>query len=142
LRVIERHGKDAVATYIGNPTVHNFSLSRYVGPFLALSGITQIYSAGTVDQWPKNLVSALMYGGMWTIPVPDLDRTSYLMMLGANPAASQGARRRRRLAGSTPSARGGSDRRRSASHRPRPMPVAVRPGTDAVPARDRPGAVR
>lgn len=74
--VIERDGKDAVATYIGNPTAHNFSLSRYVGPFIAFSGIAQIYSAGTVDQWPKNLVGALMYGGMWTIPVPDLDRTA------------------------------------------------------------------
>jgi len=89
--VIEREGKDAVATYIGNPTAHNFSLSRYVGAFIAFSGLTQLYSAGTVDQWPKNLVCALMYGGMWSIPVPDLDRTSYLLMLGANPAASQGS---------------------------------------------------
>ena len=62
--VLERHGKQAVATYIGNPTAHNFSLSRYVGPFLAFSGITQIYSAGTVDQWPKNLSSALLFGGI------------------------------------------------------------------------------
>ncbi len=50
-----------------------------------------IYSAGTVDQWPKNVSCALMYGGMWTIPVPDLDRTDYLLMLGANPHASQGS---------------------------------------------------
>jgi anaerobic selenocysteine-containing dehydrogenase len=89
--VRERHGVGAIACYIGNPTAHNFSLSRYVGAFMAMSGITQVYSAGTVDQWPKNLVCALMFGGMWTIPVPDLDRTDHLVVLGANPAASQGS---------------------------------------------------
>jgi len=89
--VIDEHGLDVVATYIGNPTAHNFSLGRYVGAFMVMSGLTQIYSAGTVDQWPKNLACALMYGGMWSIPVPDLDRTDYLLVLGANPAASQGS---------------------------------------------------
>jgi len=89
--VIEEHGLGAVTAYIGNPTAHNFSLSRYVPAFVAMSGLPVIYSAGTVDQWPKNLSSALMYGGMWTIPVPDLDRTAYLLVLGANPHASQGS---------------------------------------------------
>jgi anaerobic selenocysteine-containing dehydrogenase len=89
--VIERHGVDAVTTYVGNPTAHNFSLSRYVGAFLPLSGIPRLYSAGTVDQWPKNLAVALLYGGMWTIPTPDLDRTDHLVVMGANPHASQGS---------------------------------------------------
>ena len=89
--LIAEHGLGAVTAYIGNPTAHNFSLSRYVPAFVAMSGLPVIYSAGTVDQWPKNLSSALMYGGMWTIPVPDLDRTRYLLMLGANPHASQGS---------------------------------------------------
>jgi anaerobic selenocysteine-containing dehydrogenase len=89
--VIEQHGQDAVAVYIGNPTAHNFSLGRYVPAFIGLAGLRHIYSAGTVDQWPKNVVAALMFGGMWSIPVPDLDRTDYLLMLGANPTASQGS---------------------------------------------------
>lgn len=137
--VLERHGKDAVATYIGNPTAHNFSLSRYVGPFMAFSGITQVYSAGTVDQWPKNLVCALMYGGMWAIPVPDLDRTSYLLMLGANPAASQGSL----LAApdvlgrlDAIRARGGRvvvvDPRRTATAAHADEWLPIRPGTDAA----------
>jgi anaerobic selenocysteine-containing dehydrogenase len=137
--VLQRHGKDAIATYIGNPTVHNFSLSRYVGAFLAFSGITQIYSAGTVDQWPKNLVGALMYGGMWSIPVPDLDRTSYLLMLGANPAASQGSL----LAAADVlgrldaiRARGGKvvvvDPRRTATAAHADEWLPIRPGTDAA----------
>ena len=89
--VLSTDGVDAVSCYIGNPTAHNFSLGRYAGAFVPMSGITQLYSAGTVDQWPKNLVCALLYGGMWTIPVPDLDRSDFVLMLGANPAASQGS---------------------------------------------------
>jgi anaerobic selenocysteine-containing dehydrogenase len=89
--VIESHGIDAVTTYIGNPTAHNFSLSRYVAAFAPMSGIQRLYSAGTVDQWPKNVSSALLFGGMWTFPIPDLDRTDYLLVLGANPHASQGS---------------------------------------------------
>jgi anaerobic selenocysteine-containing dehydrogenase len=89
--ILGRHGIGAVTAYVGNPTAHNFSLSRYVGAFIAMSTLPVLYSAGTVDQWPKNLVGALLYGGMWTIPVPDLDRTEHLIVLGANPSASQGS---------------------------------------------------
>ncbi len=89
--VIERHGKDALTYYVGNPTVHNFSLSRYVGAFGPLAGIERLYSAGTIDQWPKNLVCALLYGGMWAIPTADIDHTDHLVIMGANPHASQGS---------------------------------------------------
>jgi anaerobic selenocysteine-containing dehydrogenase len=89
--VLAEHGKEGVTAYIGNPTAHNFSLSRYVPAFVAMAGLPILYSAGTVDQWPKNLTSALMFGGMWAFPVPDLDRTDFLLMLGANPHASQGS---------------------------------------------------
>ena len=89
--VIERHGREALTAYIGNPTAHNFSLSRYVGAFMAFSQLGMIYSSGTVDQWPKNVSSCLMYGGMWTIPTADIDRSDYLVIMGANPHASQGS---------------------------------------------------
>ena len=90
--ILAAGGGDSIGCYIGNPTAHNFSLSRYAGAFVPMSGITRhLYSAGTVDQWPKNVVCALLYGGMWKIPVPDLDRTDFLLMLGANPAESQGS---------------------------------------------------
>jgi anaerobic selenocysteine-containing dehydrogenase len=89
--ILDEHGPAAVSAYIGNPTAHNFSLSRYVPAFVAMAGLPVVYSAGTVDQWPKNLSSALMFGGMWSFPVPDLDRTDFLLMLGANPHASQGS---------------------------------------------------
>lgn len=73
--ILASSGIDAVTTYIGNPTAHNFSLSRYVPAFVPMSGIPRLYSAGTIDQWPKNVAVALLYGGMWTIPTPDIDRT-------------------------------------------------------------------
>jgi len=89
--VLERHGKAAISAYIGNPTAHNFSLARYVGLFMGLSQLPVIYSAGTVDQWPKNVSCMLMYGHMWWIPTPDVQRTQYWMILGGNPQASQGS---------------------------------------------------
>jgi len=89
--ILERSGREAVTAYIGNPTAHNFSLGRYVGAFTAFSQLPVIYSAGTVDQWPKNLSSALMYGSMWKIPAPDVDRTDFFVVMGANPHASQGS---------------------------------------------------
>ena len=91
LGVRDTHGPGAMTAYIGNPTVHNFSLSRYIGLFIGLANFPMIYSAGTVDQWPKNVACALMYGNMWTIPAPDIQRTDYFLVLGANPQASQGS---------------------------------------------------
>ena len=89
--VIDRYGIGAVTAFIGNPTAHNFSLGRYVGVLIGMSGIPMIYSSGTVDQWPKNLSSQLTYGGMWTFPIPDVPRTQLWIVMGANPHASQGS---------------------------------------------------
>jgi anaerobic selenocysteine-containing dehydrogenase len=89
--VIEKYGIGAVTCYTGNPLAHSFSLGRYTGVLLGMSGIPLSYSPGTVDQWPKNLSSHLMYGGWWTFPVPDVERTDLLIVMGANPAASQGS---------------------------------------------------
>ena len=91
LPVIAEHGIDAVTAYVGNPLAHALSLSRYIGILIGMSGIPMIYSPGTVDQWPKNVSSHLMYGGMWSIPVPDVRRTDLLIAMGANPQASQGS---------------------------------------------------
>ncbi|GLP78667.1 molybdopterin-binding oxidoreductase [Mycobacterium antarcticum] len=89
--IIEEYGISAVTAYTGNPLAHSFSLARYAGILLGLSGMPITYSPGTVDQWPKNLSSHLMYGGWWSFPVPDIQRTDLLVVMGANPAASQGS---------------------------------------------------
>lgn len=89
--VIAEHGIGAVTAYTGNPLAHSFSLARYAGILLGMSGIPLTYSPGTVDQWPKNLTSHLMYGGWWSVPVPDIQHTDLFIVMGANPAASQGS---------------------------------------------------
>ncbi|RUP05646.1 MAG: molybdopterin dinucleotide-binding protein [Mycobacterium sp.] len=89
--VITEYGIGAVTAYTGNPLAHSFSLARYAGVLLGMSGMPVTYSPGTVDQWPKNLSSHLMYGGWWNFPVPDIARTDLLVIMGANPAASQGS---------------------------------------------------
>jgi anaerobic selenocysteine-containing dehydrogenase len=137
--VVEANGIGAVTAYIGNPTAHNFSLSRYVGAFVGMAGLPVIYSAGTVDQWPKNISSALMYGDMWSIPTPDIDRTDHLIILGANPSASQGSL----LAAADLShrldairSRGGKviviDPRRTKTAERADEWIPIRPGTDAA----------
>src|SRR5439155_25734692 len=54
-------------------------------------GTRNVFSASTVHQMPKHVSSGLMFGTMMSIPVPDLDRTDYLLMLGANTMASNGS---------------------------------------------------
>ena len=62
-----------------------------MGALVLQSGVEMGYSAGTVDQWPKNVSSQCMYGNAWTFPTPDIMRTQYLVVMGANPHASQGS---------------------------------------------------
>jgi anaerobic selenocysteine-containing dehydrogenase len=92
--VLASDGARAVTVYVGNPVAHNNDLSSYIGALLGFgeaAGMQGYYSPGTVDQWPLNVVSCLLFGGMWNGPIPDLYHTDHLMMLGANPAASQGS---------------------------------------------------
>lgn len=136
--VIRKYGIGAVTAYTGNPLAHSFSLARYAGVLLGMSGMPVTYSPGTVDQWPKNLSSHLMYGGWWNSPVPDIERTDLLVIMGANPAASQGSllaapnvmglidaiRRRGRVIVIDPV------RTRTADHADEWLPIV--PGTDAA----------
>ena len=54
-------------------------------------GSRNIYTASTVDQMPKQVASGLMFGTAFSVPVPDVDRTDHLLILGANPLASNGS---------------------------------------------------
>jgi anaerobic selenocysteine-containing dehydrogenase len=89
--LIEEHGKDAVGVYLGNPNVHNLAGLLYGPLFLRTLGSRSIFSASTMDQIPKQLSSEIMYGSDANIPIPDLDHTLYLLMIGANPLASNGS---------------------------------------------------
>ena len=89
--MLDRHGITAATAFIGNPVGHSFTLGRYMPLFIGQSGMPHIYSSGTVDQWPKNVSCILMYGNMWKIPAPDIQRTDYLICMGGNPQASGGS---------------------------------------------------
>jgi anaerobic selenocysteine-containing dehydrogenase len=88
--VIDRHGRNAVAAYVGNPNAHNLAGLLYGRALLKALGTTSLFSASTVDQRPKEIATALMFGA-FTVPLPDLDRTDFLLLLGANPYASNGS---------------------------------------------------
>ena len=90
-RSAKSHGANAIATYIGNPSAHNLHTMLYLPVFNRALGTKQRYSASTVDQFPKMMSAGLMFGDGLTVPVPDLDRTEYLLILGANPLASNGS---------------------------------------------------
>jgi anaerobic selenocysteine-containing dehydrogenase len=86
-----RHGADAIAAYFGNPLVHNYSAVIMVGSLLSALGTRNRTSAGSQDTSPRFAASYYLYGNMGVVPVPDLDRTDYLLCIGANPAVSQGS---------------------------------------------------
>ena len=87
----EQYGPDALAVYMGNPSAHNLAGLVYNRVLLQAARTKNVYSASTVDQMPKQVSAGLMFGGGLTIPIPDIDRTDYLLMLGANPYASNGS---------------------------------------------------
>jgi anaerobic selenocysteine-containing dehydrogenase len=89
--VYRAHGADAVAAYAGNPSVHNYGVLTHAQRFLGLIRTRNRYSATSVDQLPHQLVAYWMYGHQLLVPVPDIDRTDYFLVLGANPIASNGS---------------------------------------------------
>lgn len=89
--VVEAHGRDAVALYLGNPNVHSLDNGLAGRPFVKALRSRNIFSASTVDQMPKHVSSGLMFGHPLAIPVPDIDRTDHLLILGANPYQSNGS---------------------------------------------------
>jgi anaerobic selenocysteine-containing dehydrogenase len=137
--LMAEHGSNAVAVYLGNPTSHNLGAQLYGRAFYKALGTQNIYTAGTVDQIPKHFSSGYMFGDPLTIPVPDLDRTDHLLLLGANPHVSNGSLMtapdvRGRLKGI--GERGGKivvvDPRRTRTAELADEHHAIRPGTDAL----------
>ncbi|MGY2222794.1 molybdopterin oxidoreductase family protein [Pseudomonas gingeri] len=86
-----RHGQNAVAIYQGNPSVHNYGLMTHSNYFLGLLKTRNRFSATSVDQLPQHLSSYLMYGHGLLLPIPDIDNTDFMLILGGNPLASNGS---------------------------------------------------
>jgi anaerobic selenocysteine-containing dehydrogenase len=89
--VITRHGNDSVGFYIGNPSVHNIGTLLHFAPLARAVKSRNVFSATSVDQLPQQLTSLLMFGHQFLIPIPDIDRTDYFLILGGNPIASNGS---------------------------------------------------
>ncbi|MDI6101763.1 molybdopterin oxidoreductase family protein [Actinoplanes sp. NEAU-A12] len=89
--ILEAYGPHALALYLGNPNTHTMSGGLYITPLVKALGSRNVYSASTVDQMPKHVSCGYLFGNPLTIPVPDLDRTDFLLMLGANPWESNGS---------------------------------------------------
>lgn len=93
IREVQRvHGRDAVAHYVGNPSAHNYGTALWAfGFFPPALGSRARFSSQSVDNLPRMLVSYLMYGSQAVIPVPDVDRTMHMVIVGANPLVSNGS---------------------------------------------------
>ncbi|MEU7990230.1 molybdopterin-dependent oxidoreductase [Streptosporangium canum] len=89
--VIDAHGRQALAVYLGNPNAHSMAGALYGPPLIRALGTRNVFSASSADQMPKHVSCGLMFGDPMAIAVPDLDRTGYLLMLGANPVESNGS---------------------------------------------------
>ncbi|OAH15862.1 molybdopterin oxidoreductase family protein [Streptomyces jeddahensis] len=137
--LIEKHGPNSVGIVLGNPNVHTMAGALYPPVLIGAIGTRNVFTASTVDQMPKHVSSGLLYGDALAIPVPDLDRTDHLLLIGANPFESNGSLctapdfpgRLKALR-----ARGGTltviDPRRTRTAKLADRHVAIRPGTDAL----------
>ncbi len=138
-RVRSRHGPESLGIYLGNPSAHSLGSMLYGRVLIRALGSHQRFSATSVDQLPKMISSCLLFGDQLMVPVPDVDRTAYLMVIGANPLVSNGSlmtapgipKRLRALR-----ARGGKlvvvDPRRTETARVADEHLPIRPGTDAL----------
>jgi anaerobic selenocysteine-containing dehydrogenase len=90
-KVKAEHGADAIAVMAGNPAAHKIGLLLYFARLARVLGTHNIFSASTLDQMPKQLSAGLMFGNWFSIPVPDIERCDFLMILGANPMVSNGS---------------------------------------------------
>jgi anaerobic selenocysteine-containing dehydrogenase len=139
LRVRSQHGTESLAIYLGNPNAHNLGATLYGRVLIRSLGSHQRFSATSVDQLPKMISSCLLFGEQLLVPVPDVDRTAYLLVIGGNPVVSNGSlmtapampKRLRALR-----ARGGKlvvvDPRRTETARLADEHLPIRPGTDAL----------
>jgi len=138
-RAINEHGRDALGIYAGNPNAHALGAATHGLAMVKMLRTRNRFSASSVDQIPHQLVAWQLYGHQLLLPIPDIDRTTYFLVFGANPMASNGSlmtapdfpNRLRAL-----KARSGRmvvvDPRRTETAKVADEHLFVRPGSDAV----------
>ncbi|WP_217566450.1 molybdopterin oxidoreductase family protein [Streptomyces sp. GbtcB7] len=137
--IVEQYGPHALGIVLGNPNVHTMAGALYPPVLLTALRTHNVFTASTLDQMPKHVSSGLLYGDANAIPVPDLDHTDHLLLIGANPLESNGSLC---TAPDFPGklkalrARGGTltviDPRTTRTAKLADRHVTVRPGTDAL----------
>ena len=90
-RIRDRHGGDAVGWYMGNPGAFSYSHPLWVKGFLDALGSPHSYTASSQDVSNRFAASSFLYGSPFIVPIPDLARTDFLLMVGANPLVSHGS---------------------------------------------------
>ena len=86
-----QHGKNSLAVYLGNPNAHNLGNALLLKPFMKSLGTINRFSSASTDQMPHHVASNFMFGAGMLIPVPDIDRTDFMLIIGANPVVSNGS---------------------------------------------------
>ena len=89
--VQRKHGDDALALYWGDPVAHNYATQFLLLPFIKALKTKSVFTVNSVDSLPRMLVSMFLYGNQAAVPVPDIERTDFLLILGANPLVSNGS---------------------------------------------------
>ena len=87
----EKYGNDSVGVYQGNPSVHNLGTTLFSPHFVRTIQTKNRFSATSVDQLAHHLAAEYMFGHMFIVPVPDINRTDYWLILGGNPMVSNGS---------------------------------------------------
>lgn len=135
--IVDEHGPDSVAVYVGNPNAHHLDGQLYLRPLLKALRTRNVHSASSVDQLPKHVSCGAVFGDPLAIPVPDIDRTDLLVVLGGDPRTSNGSLWTVPDVGGRLDAlraRGGRlvvvDPRRSRTAAKADDHLAIRPGTD------------
>jgi len=138
LAIQAEHGRDAVGTYVGNPSAHHLGALIMLFPFVSAFGSRNRFSASSLDQMPHMLAAWKLFGNIGMFPTPDVERTDHFLCIGGNPLASNGSLMstggfRHRLRDLH--ARGGRfivvDPRRTESAAAADEHHFIRPGTDA-----------
>lgn len=133
------HGQDAVGVYLGNPNAHNFGNAIMLPRFFKALGTNNRYSSASADQLPHHVASNYMLGAGMLIPIPDIDHTDFMLIIGANPIVSNGSLMTAPGVGKRLKAiqdRGGNvvvvDPRRTETAKKADQHLFIRPETDAL----------
>lgn len=89
--IVGRHGGDAVGWYMGNPAAFSYSHPLWAKGFVDALGSPHFYTASSQDVSNRFAASHFLYGSPYIVPIPDLARTDFLLMVGANPLVSHGS---------------------------------------------------